>query len=256
MYSPEDVSRVLRLRDDGWNLSQIQRETGIARATIRCWEAGPIPPVRRQLRGTACFRCHPYRFPIPGITELAYAQLLGLYLGDGCISAHARDVFRLRITLDRAYPMIVEECAALIAILAPENKVSVTRRADCRVDEPSAYWRHWPCLFPQHGPGVKHHRPIVLEPWQREIVDAYPWRFLRGLIQSDGYRGMNTIRHPKRTYAYARYQFSNRSSEIRELFCEYCDRVGVEWRRMNRWTISVARRGSVAMMDRHIGPKR
>ena len=84
-----------------------------------------------------------------------------------------------------------------MAILAPENKVSVTRRADCRVDEPSAYWRHWPCLFPQHGPGVKHHRPIVLEPWQREIVDAYPWRFLRGLIQSDGYRGMNTIQSPQ-----------------------------------------------------------
>ena len=81
------------------------------RATIRRWEARPIPPVRRQRRGSACFRCEQYRFPVPGITELAYAQLLGLYLGDGCISAHARGVFRLRITLDRAYPMIVEECA-------------------------------------------------------------------------------------------------------------------------------------------------
>jgi hypothetical protein len=76
------------------------------------------------------------------------------------------------------------------------------------------------------------------------------------LIQSDGYRGLNRIKHPKKTYAYPRYQFSNRSADIRGLFCEYCDKVGVEWRRMNRWTISVAKRNSVALMDRYIGPKR
>ena len=67
---------------------------------------------------------------------------------------------------------------------------------------------------------------------------------------------MNTIKHPRRTYAYPRYTFSNRSEEIRELFCEYCDKVDVEWRRMNRWNISVARRASVAVMDRNIDPKR
>jgi hypothetical protein len=32
--------------------------------------------------------------------------------------------------------------------------------------------------------------------------------------------------------------------------------VGVEWRRMNRWTISVARRESVALIDTFIGLKR
>ena len=41
-------------------------------------------------------------------------------------------------------------------------------------------WQHWPCLIPQHGPGRKHERPIVLEDWQRQIlandlVDI-PWR--------------------------------------------------------------------------------
>jgi hypothetical protein len=34
-----------------------------------------------------------------------------------------------------------------------------------------------------------------------------------------------------------------------------CDRIGVEWRQMNRWNISVARRASVALLDRFIGPK-
>jgi hypothetical protein len=67
---------------------------------------------------------------------------------------------------------------------------------------------------------------------------------------------MNRIRHGTRTYAYPRYNFSNRSDDIRSLFCEYCEQVGVEWRQMNRSDISLARRSSLALMDRHIGPKR
>lgn len=67
---------------------------------------------------------------------------------------------------------------------------------------------------------------------------------------------MNPAVHPHRTYRYPRYEFSNRSADIRALFCEYCEKVGVEWRRANRWNISVARRASVELMDRHIGPKR
>lgn len=103
---------------------------------------------------------------------------------------------------------------------------------------------------------MKHQREITLSQWQRGVLDHQPWPFLRGVIHSDGWRGLNTIRHPMKTYAYPRYGFSNRSDDIRSLFCEYCDVVGVEWRRMNRWTISVARRDSVALMDRYIGPKR
>ncbi len=56
-------------------------------------------------------------------------------------------------------------------------------------------------------------------------------------------------------YAYPRYQFSNRSLDIQRLFTRACDRVGVEWRQMNRWNISVAKRGSVALLDEFVGPK-
>ena len=79
--------------------------------------------------------------------------------------------------------------------------------------------------------------------------------FLRGLIQSDGSRYLNTIRHPGRTYSYPRYEFTNHSDDIRGLFTDYCDVVGVQWRQMNQFSISVARWASVEMMDRHIGPK-
>jgi hypothetical protein len=39
------------------------------------------------------------------------------------------------------------------------------------------------------------------------------------------------------------------------LFVQACDAVGVEARQMNQWTISVARRKSVALLDRFVGPK-
>ena len=47
-------------------------------------------------------------------------------------------------------------------------------------------WKHWPCLFPQHGTGRKHERSIVLHPWQHAIVERHPGPFLRGLFHSDG----------------------------------------------------------------------
>ena len=91
--------------------------------------------------------------------------------------------------------------------------------------------------------------------WQREIVDAHPDRFLRGLIHSDGWRGQNRVTVKGRRYAYPRYQFSNRSDDIRALFTYACDLVGVEWRPWGRWHISVARRSSVALLDQFVGPK-
>ena len=57
-------------------------------------------------------------------------------------------------------------------------------------------------------------------------------------------------------YAYSRYQFSNRSDDIRALFAEACRRVGIDARASNQWTLSVSRRDDVALLDSFIGPKR
>jgi hypothetical protein len=104
--------------------------------------------------------------------------------------------------------------------------------------------------------GRKHERRIALAPWQQQIVDAHPDQLVRGLIDCDGSRHINRIKHPKRTYDYVRYEFTNRSQDIKRIFCEACDALGVQWRVMNRKSISVARRGSVARLDGFIGPKR
>ena len=45
-------------------------------------------------------------------------------------------------------------------------------------------------------------------------------------------------------------------ADIRGLFCEYCDVLGIRWTQPNHRNISVSHRDSVAAMDEFIGPKR
>lgn len=108
-------------------------------------------------------------------------------------------------------------------------------------------------------PGPKHLRTIELVDWQREIVEARPQEFLRGLIHSDGCRCVNEFTvelkgGPKR-YRYARYFFSNLSADIRGLFCETCDRLGIKWTLSNHRNVSISHRASVELLDSFIGPK-
>lgn len=131
----------------------------------------------------------------------------------------------------------------------------MSRARDSRCLTIRSYGPLWLCLFPQHGPGRKHRRAIRLAPWQEQIVEREPGHLLRGLIQSDGWRGTNKVRVKGREYRYPRYQFSNRSDDIRGIFTDACDRLGVSWRRWGRWNISVARRDSVALLDELVGPK-
>jgi hypothetical protein len=78
--------------------------------------------------------------------------------------------------------------------------------------------------FPQHHPGRKHERPIILkQKWQQEIVDKHPGPFLRGLIHPDGCRITNWATRPVagelKRYEYPRYFLSNKSLDILALCC-------------------------------------
>ena len=57
-------------------------------------------------------------------------------------------------------------------------------------------------------------------------------------------------------HEYPRYFFSNSSAEIRAAFIWACGLVGVDCRTAGPRNISVARRDSVAILDRLVGPKR
>jgi hypothetical protein len=158
--------------------------------------------------------------------------------------------------MDAAYPAIIEEVCAGILAVRGNGTVCRHRPRDERCVVLTSYTLAWKRLLPQHGVGAKHQRPIVLEKWQRAVVREHPGWFARGLIQSDGWRGVNRVRVKGREYEYPRYQFSNRSSDIRRLFTDALDELGVDWRPWGRWHISVARRSSVALLNGHVGPKR
>jgi hypothetical protein len=178
--------------------------------------------------------------------------LLGLYLGDGYIAAHRRGVYRLRITLDVRYPGIIQECEAAMRAVLPWNRTGRQLRS-CNCYEISAYSKAWPCFFPQHGAGKKHERKITLTCWQQELVDLCPGLLLRGLIHSDGCRFTNTGRNGWRC---PRYSFSNLSADIKQIFCDACDSLEIQWTAAPPKTIYVSRKADVARLDGFAGPKR
>lgn len=135
---------------------------------------------------------------------------------------------------------------------AAGNRVNQSSRS-CNYVEVYSYSKAWPCLFPQHGPGKKHERRIILSPWQNTAAGDSPGALLRGLIHSDGCRFENTGRGG---WSHPRYSFSNLSIDIQKIFCAACDRLGLRWTRAQPKTVYVSRKADVALLDRYVGPKR
>jgi hypothetical protein len=216
-----DEARNLLL--EGHNPGETSRVTGIPRSTIRDWHRGMRASTVRgpSVDGENC-SCRERRV---ASRSAEYSYLLGLYLGDGCISAGRRGVWRLRITLDTRYPGIIEDCARAMEALMPGQDAYRLPRKGCI--EVSMCSKHWTCLFPQHGSGRKHARLIELRPWQEALVQDWPEQFLRGLIHSDGCR----IVALDRGRPSVRYLFSNLSEDIKNLFCGTLDRLSIRWTR-------------------------
>jgi hypothetical protein len=257
MHPPEIRAKALALVAAGLNDCKISRRLGIPRRTILDWRR---PTYVRRAVTEICPRCWQPAKPIRFTTD-DYAELLAMYLGDGCISAAAR-TSRLRIALDTKYPRIIADAKALLSRCLPKNPIGEVIAHGGSMVFISVYCSHLPCLFPQHGPGMKHQRRIVLEPWQQEIVDAYPWAFIRGCIRTDGCSFINrTNVHRPQPYEYLSYDFSNKSKDIVDLFLEACAIVGIRDcratynQRRDLWHVRINRRGSVAEMLEHVGLK-
>ena len=244
--------------DRGHSPVAVAKLTGISRSTLRQWR--DYPYAGNQNQRAACWRCRrPPELPEPADD---YAYLLGLYLGDGCISAGgdpAKGVWVLRITCADAWPGLIAECTRAVAAVRPDNRVRAMQIDGGGCTVVVCYSRHWPCLFPQHGAGKKHDRKIELEPWQRSMTTQHADSFARGLFHSDGCRFLNRVRRPladgDHWYEYPRYMFTNESLDILGLCGQALDVLGVSWRFSRRNTISVARREAVARLDEFVGPK-
>lgn len=264
MHSREVVAEALRLRDEeGLGARRAAKKLDLSVATVRDWHAGKLPRHSRPISpgdasGAAiCPRCGQGEHAVDRFGP-GYVHLLGLYLGDGSISTHPRGVFRLRVFLDKKYPQIIDECAESMRGVVPGNRIHrLLTPSNCY--SVSAYSRSWPCLFPQHGPGPKHTRRIYLADWQQALARQWPEQLLKGMIQSDGVRFINTgragWRHP-------RYGFTNVSTDITSIFCSACDCLGLRWTaafpkdESAAVSIYVSRKADVARLDEFVGPKR
>jgi hypothetical protein len=228
MRSAEEFNNVQRLVAGGMNDCAIARQTGIPRPTVRDWRCkSGIRP--RNRAGSS------------------------LYLGDGCISRNPR-TFSLRVSLDSKYPAIIERCRQAIDLLMPTQRAGLLRRSDGCTDVYLCS-KHWPCLFPQHGPDKKHTRRIALERWQQALVDRATEEFILGLIHSDGCRVVAN----DRGVTSIRYHFSNRSEDILGLFTAALDALGIPWTRSTKYsdkfTVSAYRKAATARLDEFVGPK-
>ena len=246
VHRAETHSAAAALIGAGLSDSEIARRLGLPRTTVREWRR---PRYVRRSSVTLCHRCwrptRPVRF-----APADYAELLGLYLGDGHITAMPRTE-RLRVFLDARYRVIVYETEALLAHCLPHNRVGRLVRHQGALVVLWTYHNHLSCLFPQHGAGKKHERTIELEPWQELLVESAPWAFIKGCIRSDGCVFINRTGR----YEYLSYSFDNYSDDIRALFARACASVGVACRFAGT-SVRIYRRASVALMLEHVGKKR
>lgn len=251
MRTQQEREKVKELVGAGLNDCAVSRATGVPRTTVRMWRSEGF---RAPLMGTECFKCAVDCDVVAALDGAAYAYLLGAYLGDRHIVRLPR-TWRLTVYLDSRYPRLNQEVAEAMESVMPGKTAHRSLHPTAAMIRVNMYSNHWPCLFPQHGPGRKHDRRIYLADWQQRIVDDHHQEFLRGLIHSDGCRHINRVWHGSKAYEYSRYHFTNASADIRELFCASCDALGIAWRRMNARNISVARREAVAALDEFVGPK-
>ncbi|HEX2896181.1 MAG TPA: helix-turn-helix domain-containing protein [Marmoricola sp.] len=245
MYDARVRAEALALVTSGRSLNTVSKRLGVSRAAIREW-------LRRPDALDVAGRC-----PAPAAPSPEYSALLGFYLGDGCLSAHPR-TYALRVACDKNLAGIVEDVVNCVRAVHPERRTYLVPAEGVVVVQ--SYWKHWPCLFPQHGPGRKHERVLDMADWQWQIVERHPADFLRGLFHSDGCRVNNwttrVVAGEKKRYDYPRWQFVNESADIMGWCGEALDLVGIAWRQTSPRTLSVSTRAAVAQLDALIGPKR
>lgn len=254
--SDEVVASALAASDAGMGDADNAALHGVAVKTIRRWRR--LYRRRGMPRGQAHTRVPCPRCEDADLDSAAYAELLGWYLGDGHISRGRRGVWNLHVYNDERYVGLNQHIADLMRAVKPGGRPHTRGVPGCVITTVS--WKHWPCLFPHHGPGRKHERPIVLAEWQREIVEDHPGDFLRGLFHSDGSRTNNwatrMVAGQKKRLDYPRWEFVNRSEDILDLYGWALECCGIAWRRPRTTAIAVSRRDDVRRLDGLIGLKR
>ena len=241
----EEVRRALELHAEGVPTAEVARRTAIPRSTIRYWLDRSLPYERR-VSGS----CQPCPF-IERMPTGPDAYLLGLYLGDGCLSESvaACSAFASRWTRDTP--------ASSTSAVGLWPFRSRTKWAGCSARDASRFTRTpstGSVSFRSTASAPSICGPSCLHSGSsRSPLTAIRTCFFEDSCSSDGWRGTNRV---PGGYEYPRYMFSNRSADIRQLFQAGCQRMAINCRPTGKWQVAVSRRKDVARMDVFIGTKR
>lgn len=258
----EQKEQVLTLLEAGYNKNSIASLLGINWKQVDYWSKKRARVAELAYARDLKSRDFGHTGSTPVSCTKTYAYLLGCYLGDGYVVSHGKYTWKLLVACDNRYPGIIEQVQqAIVTTLG--NSVGTVHPKDSKSTNVFSYGKSIPMLFPQHGVGAKHNRPIVLEVWQQEIVKTHPVDFMRGLYHSDGSRYI----HRQGYNEYVKFNFTNRSKNIIDLFCQACDDIGLKYTVNTRpfkntrgevnmgWTVTIGRKSDVEQCESLLGIK-
>lgn len=250
MRSIEEVNKIRECWKQGFNQSETGRLLSIPRATIKDYFGRFSKGEMMETKPSSLLEI----LLLDPAKQEAYSYLLGLYLGDGHIVKtkalkNGNAVYKFRIFQDAKYRNLIQLCVDKMKAVF-ETQVNICKMPGCK--EICCHKNNIPEIFPQHGPGKKHLRKIVLADWQKDIVKLYPKEFIKGLIHSDGCRFILK----QDDYEYVKYDFSNLSQDILGYYDWACSLINVNTRRHSGGRASVLRtKKDVDIFESFIGPK-
>jgi intein-encoded DNA endonuclease-like protein len=263
MRTTEEYNKILAFNSDGLNVSQISKQLNIPRTTVR----DIVKPTYVKLYPDKSFRFNHeqnnllldrIKNPISNEDEIMrknYSYLLGMFLGDGCLTKDKKNVYRIRVTCDAKYPNIIDLVFNSVQTAMPNNKAyKVYRYYKDKLScvDVSCYSKDWVLLFPFYQKGRKWTYKIALEKWQQDIIDLYAKDFWLGLYHSDGCRYI-----AKKKYVY--YNFTQKSNDIFNLFLNTSNTLGVTcsaYKKLGVYNIAaITNKETVNFVDSFAGPK-
>lgn len=206
-YSNEIIFDVINEINKGESKKYISEKYNISRGTIYYWLKNPNKKTKLINIDDIFIN----------INKQSYSYILGVYLGDGYIDKISR-TYRLRIALDSRQDLVIKDCIKHLSILFPDNKINFNKVKNTNLCNISIHSNLLPIIFPHLGKGKKHERDIILT--EQQILNINSNYLMKGLFHTDGsfYIAINK---------YPRYQFTNMSKDIINMFNDCLLNVGI-----------------------------